>query len=247
MGSAAGDGNGGATRDTALRPLVPAAPGVMLWCCALGHAPEEIAALARWLSPAETARAARFGTDALRLRWIAGRATLRLVLGRLLGLEPAQVPLRRGHRGRPELADPAAGIDFNVSHTAGMALYAVARGLAPQARIGVDIERRERDVGADRLARKFLAPREQATLAGLAADERRRRFLRYWTCKEAMSKATGDGLAAPFRRLDVELADGPRLAGGPPPYTPEDWSLHAAAVPDGWYATLAIWTPRGGR
>ncbi len=103
------------------------------------------------------------------------------------------------------------------------------------------MERDDRDVGADRLALKFLTENERATLEGRTADERRRRFLHYWTCKEAMSKATGDGLAAPFRRLDVDLGNPPRLVAGPPPYAPLRWSLHAPAVPDDYRATLAIW------
>jgi len=31
------------------------------------------------------------------------------------------------------------------------------------------------------------------------------------------------------------------LAAGPPPYTPADWALHAAVVPDGFLATVALW------
>jgi 4'-phosphopantetheinyl transferase len=181
----------------------------------------------------------------LRSRWIAGRVALRTVLGHTLGVDPAAVAIRRGVRGRPELADAGSGIDFNVSHTRGVALIAVARGLAEGVRVGVDIEHREREVGADRLARKFLAPREQATLADLPPDVRRQRFLRHWTCKEAMSKATGDGLAAPFRRLDVEISDPPRVLDGPPPYVPVDWSLAYAEVPAEWLATVALW--RGAR
>jgi phosphopantetheinyl transferase len=72
---------------------------------------------------------------------------------------------------------------------------------------------------------------------------RRERFVRYWTCKEAMSKATGDGLIAPFGRLDVALSENPRLIDGPPPYTPAHWALHSAAVPAAWVATIAIWRP----
>ena len=163
------------------------------------------------------------------------------VLSEALGMQAAEVAIRRGVRGRPELADTASGLDFNVSHTRGVALIAVARGLPPGSRIGVDIERADRDVGADRLARKFLTARERATLENRAPDARRQLFLRYWTCKEAMSKATGDGLAAPFGRLDIELADGPRLVDGPPPYVPGRWSLHSVAMPAAFLATLAIW------
>jgi 4'-phosphopantetheinyl transferase len=223
------------------RELPSAASGVTLWWCALERTPAELCDIAALLSPAELARAARFGTHTLRHRWMAGRSVLRLVLGRTLGIGPADVAIVRGARGRPELADSSAGIDFNVSHTRNVALLGIARDLPGRTRIGVDIEHRDREVGADRLARKFLAAREQATLAEHAPDARRQRVLRYWTCKEAMSKATGDGLIAPFRELDVDLSDRPRLCEGPPPYEPRDWSLHFVDVPPEWLATLALW------
>jgi len=214
---------------------------VHLWWCRLECRAEDIDSIASLLSPAESARAERFGTDALKIRWIAGRAALRTALGHTLGVDAAAVTIRRGVRGRPELADAGSGIDFNVSHTRDVALIAIARGLAEGTRVGVDIEHRDREVGADRLARKFLTPREQATLADLAPVMRRQRFLLHWTCKEAMSKATGDGLAAPFRRLDVEISDPPCLLDGPPPYVPIHWSLSYADVPDEWLATVALW------
>ena len=196
-----------------------------------------------WLSAAERARALRFGTDALRERWIAGRATLRMLLGHTLGIAPAAVDIRRGVRGRPELGDPGAGIDFNVSHTRGVAFIGIARGASGSMRIGVDIERVDREVGVDRLARKFLTAAERTSLADLDLRGRRERFLRYWTCKEAMSKATGDGLIAPFGRLDVALSESLRLVAGPPPYVPARWTLHDAMAPATWLATIAIWRP----
>ena len=86
-------------------------------------------------------------------------------------------------------------------------------------------------------------PPSAATLAPLPESERRKRFLRYWTCKEAMSKATGDGLSAPFRRLELRLAEGIELAGGPAPYRPARWQLSAVDVPPGFLATVALWSP----
>ncbi len=219
--------------------------GVALWLCRLDREPSAVAALFDLLSPTEHTRAQRFGTALLRDRWIAGRATLRSLLGAALVLDPATVRLRRGIRGRPELEGDRR-IDFNVSHTGDTALIAIAAGIGDdmrnELRIGIDLERDDRQVNADGLARKFLTERERAEMAPMAADERRRRFLRLWTCKEAMSKATGDALSAPFRHIDVALDDGPRLIGGPAPYTPEGWRLVAAAVPPGLIATLAIWS-----
>ena len=136
-----------------VRALPAPDPAIALWLCQLDREPADVAAITHWLSPAELARAGRFGTDVLRLRWTVGRATLRLLLSSELGIDPATVPLRHGRRGRPELAHPHA-LDFNVSHTRDIALIAIAHGLPRASRIGVDIERKDRTLNADGLARK---------------------------------------------------------------------------------------------
>jgi 4'-phosphopantetheinyl transferase len=223
--------------------LPPIRRGINLWWIALDRPEDEVVTLARTLSSEEVTRARRFGTEQLRRRWIVGRANLRLLLGQALGVAPSAVALARGRRGRPELAE--ASFDFNVSHTCGMALIGIADGLPAKMRIGVDVEHAQRKVNADGLSHKFLTERERAELALMTADERRRGFLRLWTCKEAMSKATGDALAAPFRRLDVSLDGGPALLDGPPPYRPADWTLHTGVMPIGFLATVAIWRSGG--
>jgi 4'-phosphopantetheinyl transferase len=223
--------------------LPPVAGSVELWWIALDRPADEAAALARTLSSEETARAARFGTESLRRRWIVGRATLRQLLAQALGIAPADVTLAKGRRGRPQLAVPS--LDFNVSHTCGMALVGIAATPTAGMRIGVDVEHAQRRVNADSLSRKFLSAREQAALAPLAAEERRRGFLRLWTCKEAMSKATGDALSAPFRHLDVAQDGGLALVAGPQPYSPADWALHAVEMPEGFLATVAVWDSLG--
>lgn len=215
-------------------------PDIALWLCQLDRPASELEVLTRTLSHAERARAARFGSELLQRRWVAGRAALRHLLGKSLGLEPQAVPLRRGARGRPQM-EGDVDIDFNISHTGGIALMAIARPLRPPSRIGVDIECASRRVNADRLAGKVLTANERSFRTQLAPDEWRQHFLRLWTCKEAMSKATGDALSAPFGRIDISLEHGPALRDGPPPYRPEDWTLHALDVPAELVATLAVW------
>ncbi len=215
-------------------------PAIALWLCDLERDPAEVDAFTTYLSVDERARAARFGTAQLRNRWIAGRATLRLLLGSALGVNPADIRIARGRRGRPELAGPRR-LDFNVSHTDGIALIGLGHALPRAARIGVDLERADRRVNADRLARKFLTERERAALLPLTTEQRRMQFLRLWTCKEAMSKATGDALSAPFARLDVSLVPNLELQEGPPPYTSVDWRLMAADAGDELIATVAVW------
>jgi 4'-phosphopantetheinyl transferase len=224
----------------AITRLPAPAAGCELWLCRLDDDSHTVVAMAASLSAAERARAARFGTELLRRRWIVGRATLRSLLGAKLGIEPNAVELKSGKRGRPKLAT-ARNLDFNVSHTQGIALIAIADVLSSGTRVGVDIERADRAVNVDGVSRKFMTGRERAFLAALDTDPRRRHFLRLWTCKEAMSKATGDALSAPFRDIDVSIQENPELSAGPPPYTPEAWRLYPAAIPPEWIATVAIW------
>lgn len=233
-------------RETTLaRPsrLADPAPGVQAWRCELRRDEADAAALTTLLAPAELARAARYGRADLRLRYIIGRATLRTILGGCLDVAPQEVAIVRGRRGRPELAaHHATDLDFNVSHTRATALFAITHAQ----RIGVDIEHAERALNVAGVARKFMTPQEQATLHALDDDTRRRHLLLLWTCKEAMSKATGDALAAPFRDLDVRATGQRELVAGPPPYEPAHWQLHAVDVGDGFLATVALWAPPPG-
>ena len=213
------------------------APGIDLWVCGLTPTPDGLARLAAVLAPAEQARAARFGTAMLRDRYIAGRGTLRHLLGKRLALAPEDVDIRRGDRGRPYIHG-VTGLDFNVSHTGALALI----GMTALGRIGVDVEHEGRTLNVAGVARKFMAPGEQAMLDTLDPDMRRRTLLRLWTCKEAMSKATGDALSAPFRRIAIALENGnARVDAGPAPYTPDRWTLFAMHAPGAHLATIALW------
>jgi hypothetical protein len=57
-----------------------------------------------------------------------------------------------------------------------------------------------------------------------------------------MSKATGDALSAPFRRLNVKLGDTIELLEGPDAYAPPSWRLYRAAVPEEYFGTVALWS-----
>ena len=221
-----------------IQRLTPPTPHIELWWCSLEPLPARLDAFERSLSTAERARAARFGTPQLRDRYVMGRGSLRAILAGELGADPAAVAIVRGIRGRPQLAGTPA-LDFNVSHTDGVAIVGIVR----RGRIGVDIERLERRINVEGIARKFMTANERAAIGGQDADAGRRHLLTLWTCKEAMSKATGDALTAPFGSIDVGLDAERTLRSGPSPYHPDRWSLHAAVVPPDYVATIALWNP----
>ncbi|MEO8536681.1 MAG: 4'-phosphopantetheinyl transferase superfamily protein [Betaproteobacteria bacterium] len=208
---------------------------VMIWWCELDSAPARVSAYECLLSDAERQRASRFGHPRLRDRYVVGRGSLRTILGHELASEPAEVVIERGARGRPRLAG-ATRLDFNVSHTADVAIVGVVRA----GRIGVDVERLDRAINTAGIARKFLTAAERVELEQLDTDTQRQRVLTLWTCKEAMSKATGDALSAPFAAIDVD-ANARRIRDGPPRYRPAQWALHPAHVPHAYVATIALW------
>jgi len=210
-----------------------------LWWCSLEPLPARLDAFERSLSTAERARAARFGTPQLRDRYVMGRGSLRSILAGELGTDPTAVDIVRGIRGRPQLAG-APALDFNVSHTDVIAIVGIVR----RGRIGVDVERLDRTINVEGIARKFMTANERAAIAGQDADTGRRHLLTLWTCKEAMSKATGDALSAPFGSIDIDLRAGRCARDGPDAYAPSRWTLHAAVVPPEYVATVAIWHTR---
>ncbi|MEZ4218116.1 MAG: 4'-phosphopantetheinyl transferase superfamily protein [Myxococcota bacterium] len=135
----------------------------------------------------------------------ASRAALRLVVAHWLGAgaDAASLALEEDGYGRPCLAGRAAcDVDFNLSHSRGLALVAVARGV----RIGVDLERVDPRRDVARLAARVLAADEQRALAEQCGAAATRAFHLAWSAKEAFAKASGAGLRVPPRRHAVQWA-----------------------------------------
>ncbi len=137
----------------------------------------------------------------------AARAGLRLLLASYLKIDPLEVEIQHGAHGRPELA-PVHDLCFNLSHTAGLAVYGIGRGFA----IGVDVEALDRRAPSAGLIERALNGREAARVMRAEAGERTETFLHYWTVKEAYAKALGVGLGLDLREVRVHgPIDRPRL------------------------------------
>lgn len=152
-------------------------------------------------TPAEARNALTDGTVHLwRLPYAraAGRAPLLALLAAYLGRASAdEVTLVEGPQGKPRLADPAARLEFNWSHSGEFALVALARGQA----LGVDVERIDRGLRAREVAERFFDPGEAAALASVAPTEADPAFIGLWCAKEAVLKAAGAGIAFGLERL----------------------------------------------
>ena len=111
-----------------------------------------------------------------------------------------------GSHGKPALAGESDGnaIRFSVSHSHGVALYAVTRGRE----VGIDIERIRSNLAVAEIAERFFSRREIAMLRTLPTEAQRQAFFRCWTHKEAYIKARSEGLSLPLDQFDVWFVPG---------------------------------------
>lgn len=194
-----------------------------------GVTPAQWAALADLLNDEERARAARFAFEEDREAYVAAHGLLRVELSRRVALAPQDWRFGVGAHGKPYLLDPPRDLRFNMSHTRGMVAVALAEGVD----VGVDVEPSDRRAESMKLAKRFFAPEEVALLAGVEGEARRDMFFAIWTLKEAVVKATGQGLSRALDSFSIAL-DPPRVTmrdGSPLEWSAAHWrsgSFHFA-------------------
>jgi 4'-phosphopantetheinyl transferase len=148
------------------------------------------------LSNDEKLRVERYSYPQSADRFAVARGILRTLLGRYRSCNPEELVFSYGLHGKPELADdPGVGISFNVSHSGGLAVFAIANGYE----VGVDIEEFHQVSDLDATASIFLSPDELVEFKTLAAGEKLEYFYNLWTSKEAILKAYGTGFSRPSR------------------------------------------------
>jgi 4'-phosphopantetheinyl transferase len=214
------------------------------------------------LDPTERIRLASFRQDADRARFATGRAMVRFVVATKLGVSPLDLQIDTDCRfcgkphGKPYVRD--SGLSFSVSHAADRVVLAVTAGRNPGGHgsdvvdvgatevgvteVGVDVEQVV-DVDLEALSRRTLAAAEQAVLRGLSAGERAAAYFTYWTRKEALTKATGRGLATPMNSIVVSAAHERAAVVSWPDSAVGDVQLHDLAPGAGYVGAVAVLTP----
>ena len=152
------------------------------------------------LSRDERDRAQRFRTERDRRRYVVRRGLLRELLSTYLDRPPERIRFVCSPEGKLSLK--GGDLRFNLSHSHGLVVYAIARGRE----VGCDIEWRDCRFVAGLVPGKFFSPLELRMLRALSADKRTEGFFNCWTRKEAYIKARGVGASFPLRSFDVSLA-----------------------------------------
>lgn len=167
-------------------------PSLPLWLVTVAQAPHPAAI--GLLPTSEAEKAGRFRSPALRDRYVAGHAALRLLAEHGFGVPVARQHWVANAWGKPALAD-VPDAQCSLSYTTDHALLGWSEG----EEIGIDIEAARSIEDAWDLAELHYTPGERALLAEARCSPGAfdRTFLSIWTRKEACLKAVGRGLDIP--------------------------------------------------
>jgi 4'-phosphopantetheinyl transferase len=208
---------------------------VVVWVLPLDAPAEAVADMLSNLTGEERARAERYRPATAIRQFVSTRALLRRILGAQLGVPPLEVPISNTGAGKPVLA--GAGIHFNVTHTDGLALIALAHRA-----VGIDVERVRDIANPEGLVSRFFSPRERDEFLALPTALWPAGFFRGWTCKEALIKASGLSVAY-LDGFDIELhpeRPAALLAARHPVVAAASWTLAAWEAEPGYAAAVAV-------
>ncbi len=212
-------------------------PGLVeVWRVELEVDDEQLADHRADLAPNELARADRFIVEPPRRQFTVTRSVLRRLLGAALERDPKSLSFLYGQDGKPSLT--GGELAFNVSHSHGRALVAIAAG----GTLGVDLEEVRDEVRYERLGERYFSEPERAVLRALPPEEKAAAFFRCWARKEAWLKAKGTGLRLALAGFDVTLAPGEPARLLATRFDDEEasrWSLLELDAGPGYQAALA--------
>ena len=151
---------------------------------------EQSLVLLKHLTPERCERVKRIRNEEMAKKQIFAGAFMQFCLGNALDIPFDEVKLSYNSHKKPYIEN--SGTFFNMSHSGDYAVLAVS-----DSEVGIDIEslRRKRIS----IAKRFFCSEEyEYILAAGDEDAVNRRFLEYWTMKEAFVKYTGTGLDVPL-------------------------------------------------
>lgn len=211
---------------------------VHVWRLSLTAEREQVNQQASLLTKEELQRANVSYFERGRRERILTRATLRTLLGNYLKQPPEPLHLATGELGKPFLPEHP-DLHFNVSHADGYALFAFTLN-GP---IGVDLEKIDARIEITSLVKRFFSRMERPCILGETPSQQAFAFFRAWTRKEAIIKATGNGLSTPLDQFGVSIALDQEVRVVHTDWQPteaEQWSLHSFMVTDKLPGAVAI-------
>ena len=120
-------------------------------------------------------------TPRRRLLYHFSRGCMRHVMSNMTGLDPLDIPLKANPGEPPSLAEGWGYI--SMSHCSDALLIGWSSG-----KIGVDIERKDRQLQAYKLSKRFFTKYENFEIENLTSSEAKELVIKRWVVKEAAIK-----------------------------------------------------------
>jgi len=181
------------------------------------------------------------------------RVFVRHLLSLYLDLNPAEIEFIKGDKDKPEIFFPEGTqntipLRFNLSHTKGLIICAVA--LTHD--VGCDVERLDRKSDVLKIADRYFSESEIEELFSLPESNQKDRFFDYWTLKESYIKAWGDGLAIPLGDFTFHIGQSSDTMNNNIKLSfseqrndnPEDWNSWLLNPDENYQLALSIRTPK---
>jgi 4'-phosphopantetheinyl transferase len=157
-----------------------------------------------WLSLQEQTRYGRFVSKQQASQFLLARALLRSQLTKQVPtVQPHEWVFVMDEQGKPMLGDEFSYLDihFNLSHSEGLVVLALAVGYVEKLELGVDIECIHRSVFSLALSKRYFSECECADLIKLNGKQQSQRITQLWTLKESYLKASGLGITVPLNKV----------------------------------------------
>jgi 4'-phosphopantetheinyl transferase len=154
------------------------------------------------LSSDELLRASEYKFNLHKYHFLVYRCALRKILSYYHDLHPKQLIFRYSSHGKPYVPNNPLSIQFNFSHSSGIAVL----GITKYHPIGIDIELIKPLEDIKLISNQFLSELEHVSFLILPESERLESFYDIWTKKEAFIKAIGKGLSYQLNKFSVSSA-----------------------------------------
>lgn len=167
-------------------------------------------------------------------RFAFSRALLKQVLD---GFGSSSSQLSFNRYGKPFLGDRA--FEFNLSHSGNIILLALSCNIP----VGVDVEKIVPDDDFDNFFQIFH-PNEFSYFQSIAKQKNHTELMKFWTHKEAITKALGLGLQLDPSKIALEQSINSMALKILPPQYPQEWSLFTLYPCTNYMASLALPQPK---
>jgi 4'-phosphopantetheinyl transferase len=178
----------------------------------------------------EIDRTNRYLREKDRIRFIVSRGALRQILGMYLNMPPVAIEFAEGKNKKPYIVNPGdRGLHYNLSHSNNWIVIAIANS-----EIGIDTEFVNPDFDYREIITDVFGPGE---VDFIKKGNSLKRFFTLWTRKEALIKATGQGMDENFKA--IPSMDGDHVLRDNIVSTDSDWLITSLELDENYLASVA--------